>query len=469
MTYPVESPAPHGRGLRVLMIAFEFPPLASGGVYRAAKLAKFLSRLGVDLDVVTVRPEDYRAWSPAPLDDSLGSDLPPCVRVHRITSGFPAWYWKVFRSRLGARLAWYAHFGDPLSWFWRGPLRTRIESLVAERRPDVLFATVPPFGVAVLAREAAHRHRLPWVIDWRDPWTLWRFAPFPTWAHYRYARSREGACLREANRSLATSPVTRDDWFAEFSGVSPQRARVVYNGYDPEDLTKITPELPSAGRRRIVYVGSFYYEPEIRAAIMRPVWRRPPGQWLLYRKRREDWRYRSPYYFLLGLKVLAEREPDLVASLDVVFAGTIPSWLPAMLEETGTRRMVNLRGPVPHHESLALQAGADALLLTSAKIDDGRDYSIAGKVFEYLGLRRPVLGVVTDGAMRDMIVRAGTSIIADPDDTEAVAAAIAIVARGEAESRIRPDERFIEGLRREQGARTVLAELRAAADEGYRG
>ena len=456
--------------MKVLFLAFEFPPSAAGGVFRATKLAKYLARAGHQVDVVTIRAEDYGAWSSHGLDESLLRDLPEEIRVHRVASGFPDWYWRLRESKLGARVADFLHWGDPVSAFWWRRLRPVLDRLVVETRPDVLLATAPPFGVAALARRIARRYRLPWVMDWRDPWTLWRMAPFPSYAHYRYVRASEGGCLREANVSVCTSHVTREDWLGEFDGVDPERLVTIYNGWDAEDLVSVTPELPPEGKRRIAYVGSFYYEPAARDAIMRPFFRRAPHRWIHYRKRREDWRYRSPYYFLRGLRLFADRRPELVERLDVTFAGTIPGWLPGMLEETGTTALVTLRGRVPHREAIALQAGADALLLTSAKVEGRPDYSIAGKTYEYLGLGRPVLAVVTPGAMRDLVTWAEAGTVADPDDTEAVAAAIERVVTGEQAGERSPEARaFVASVRRERTVEQMAAVLGRAVAEGYRG
>lgn len=476
LTASPDIPAPARSGpLRALMLAFEFPPLAAGGVYRAAAMAARLPEHGIELDVVTVRPEDYREWSSAPHDETLLARLPESVRVHRIPSGFPAWYWRASRSRLGFRALQLAHWGDAVSLFWRRPLFALLDRLVAERRPEVLLATVPPFGVAVLAAAAARRYRLPWVVDWRDPWTLWCVRPYPSYAHYRYARAHEGRCLRRANAAVATSHVTRDDWLREFRGADPSRLAVIYNGYEPETMAAVAaaPARETGSERRaarIVYVGSFYYTPDAHDAMMRPFWRRPPHRWLHYRKRIEDWRYRSPYYFLRGLARCVARWPELRDRLEVVFAGQVPPWLPAMLAETGTTDLVSLAGVLPHREALALQADADALLLTSALVPGGRDYSIAGKTYEYLAFRKPILGVLTDGAMRDLVDWSGLGILANPDDPDDVARAIRAIALGEVAggARTEAQESFVGSLTRERMAAGMAELLRRAAGEGYR-
>jgi glycosyltransferase involved in cell wall biosynthesis len=463
--------------LRVLMLAFEFAPLAAGGVYRALGFARNLPACGCELDIVTVRPTDYAAWTTAPTDDALGSDLPDAVRVHRIASGFPSWYWRLTAGPLGFRAAQYLHWGDPVSVFWRRPLLEHLDQLVAVRKPDVLLATVPPFGVGMLARDVARRFRLPWVIDFRDAWSRWCVAPYPSIAHYWYARSAERRVLGEANVAIATSHVTRADWISDHPGLDPARLVTVYNGYDPADASQTPPATDGAavGRqererlRDILYVGSFYYTPEARSATFRPVWRRRPQQWLQYRSRREDWLYRSPFFFLRGLRRLHERDPETARRLRVTFVGRVAPWLRGMLDETGTADVVALPGPLAHAEVLRLERSAAAVLLTAAKIEGGRDYSIAGKTYEYFAARTPIIALLTDGAMGDLVRESGLGLFADPDDTDAVASLLQRVASASEPRRlVTANEGFIERFDRRALATELADQLRRAAAEGYR-
>jgi glycosyltransferase involved in cell wall biosynthesis len=473
VTAPAARSAAARGPLRVLMLAYEFPPLNSGGVHRALGFARRLPGCGVDLDVVTVRESDYHDWTRAPIDRQLVEGLPPSVRVHRISGGFPRWYWRLTAGRVGFRIAQYLHWGDPVSFFWRRPLFKLLDQLVPERRPDVLLATAPPFGVAVLARVVARRYRLPWVVDFRDAWTRWCVAPYPTAGHYAYARLAERRILRESNVSVATSHVTRSDWLADTPTLDPGRLTTIYNGFDadfPLTAAQSGSRVVSDGLRHIVYVGSFYYTPEARAATFRPVWRRRPQQWLQYRLRREDWLYRSPYFFLRGLQRLGEHHPELAARLRVTFAGPVPPWLASMLAETRTGSFVSLTGVLAHSEALQMLNNAAAGLLTSAKVEGGRDYSIAGKLYEYFAARVPILALVTDGAMRDIVVQSGLGLVADPDDADSVAEVLARIASApEPRALVTPNEAFIKQFDRRMIADQMADCLRRAAAEGFRG
>jgi hypothetical protein len=90
-------------------------------------------------------------------------------------------------------------------------------------------------------------------------------------------------------------------------------------------------------------------------------------------------------------------------------------------------------------------------------------------MFEYFGLRRPVLGLLSEGAMLDMVRRSGLGVLAEPDDPDAVAAAITrIVCAPSPEALVTPNESFIAACDRSEAARQMAGYLRQAAAEGYR-
>jgi len=53
--------------------------------------------------------------------------------------------------------------------------------------------------------------------------------------------------------------------------------------------------------------------------------------------------------------------------------------------------------------------------VTSSKVINGQDYSIAGKTFEYISMRKPIVGFVCDGAQKRLLEKTGLSLICDPD------------------------------------------------------
>ena len=64
--------------MRVLFVAFYFPPAGGGGVQRTLKFCKFLPEHGIDVHVLT--PDDPKWFA---RDDGLLGSVPDATTVHR--------------------------------------------------------------------------------------------------------------------------------------------------------------------------------------------------------------------------------------------------------------------------------------------------------------------------------------------------------------------------------------------------
>lgn len=65
--------------LRILLVAFYFPPTSGGGVERTLRFLRHLPEHGIDAEVLTPVDAKWIAEDPSSL-----ARIPPDVRVHRI-------------------------------------------------------------------------------------------------------------------------------------------------------------------------------------------------------------------------------------------------------------------------------------------------------------------------------------------------------------------------------------------------
>ena len=162
--------------MRVLYVAFYFPPTSGGGVERTLRFCEHLPEHGIECEVVA--PVDARWLSDDPA--SLAR-IPDGLRVHRVRFRGPA-NRVLPADRLAARRA-------PSTGRWCGPGWHRsacccptstcrgwptccptATRLLRTGRFDALLTTSPPHSVTVAGGMLARRTGLPWVADWRDPW-----------------------------------------------------------------------------------------------------------------------------------------------------------------------------------------------------------------------------------------------------------------------------------------------------------
>jgi glycosyltransferase involved in cell wall biosynthesis len=246
--------------------------------------------------------------------------------------------------------------------------------------PQVIVASGPPFSVFFVAQRIARQRGIPWVADYRDLWTLGSYYMLGP-IRRRVDRALESRLLRTASLVTTVSQPLADDMHHAF-GV---RSEVVLNGYDPTDLAAFNPILGehSGLPLRILYAGEIYKG------------RRDPG----------------PLFMALASMSLG---PDQVL---VDFCGDNVHVVEDAAQRYGVEHLVTCRPRLPHAESLALQRGADVLLLLMWN-NPGERGVYTGKVFEYLGVRRPILMLgFARGVAADLIRSRSAGVIAnDPDE-----------------------------------------------------
>jgi glycosyltransferase involved in cell wall biosynthesis len=253
---------------RVLIIAYYWPPNAGVGVYRWLKFAKYLPQFGWQPVVYTPENPELQA-----VDEALQRDIPPEVEVIRAPITEPySWYKRFTGKKQDERLqtaflreeagpTWKENIAnwvrsnffipDARVW-WVKPSVKRLEHYLKEHPVDVIVTTGSPHSLHLIGRELKRRTGIPWLADFRDPWTnvdYYGQLKLTKWAD-RKQREMERAVLSEADQVLTVSW----HWAEELKALGARQVEVITNGYDPDDLP--TPPEPVDERWSLVHVGS---------------------------------------------------------------------------------------------------------------------------------------------------------------------------------------------------------------------
>ncbi len=173
---------------RVLIISYYWPPTGGSGVQRWVKFAKYLPQEGW-------QPVIYTPENPEQLvvDFSLGEEVPEEVEVIRRRIFEPySLYKKVLRGSGHSREAvevnpvnaqnksfvqkaamWVRgnFFRPDPRCLWIGPSVRFLKKYIAEHPVDLIVSTGPPQSMHIIGMKIARETGLPWVADFRDPWT----------------------------------------------------------------------------------------------------------------------------------------------------------------------------------------------------------------------------------------------------------------------------------------------------------
>jgi glycosyltransferase involved in cell wall biosynthesis len=399
--------------MKIIFISFEFAPLKIGGVFRPLAMAKYFSEMGVNTHVITLAPESYSlVYSNFSLDMDLEMIENENLRITRV----PVSRFSLSKNRLKSFVDIYFSNHGSETKYWNTNAELKIRELIHVDKPDFILCTAPPFGTLKLAYKVAKEFKIPLVLDMRDAWSQWVMSPYGTYLHYLVRLFFEKKYLKFASLVVSTSEVTNTDFQYLHPTIDKHKFATILNGFDGKFENFSPSEIKKQAKIKIGYVGSFYFSPDARKSMLMPWYRKTGHRMLQYTPQKQDWLYRTPYFFFQTLKELKICAPLLFSKIEINFLGKKESWLEDFVSEFDLGNSVNFLGEKTRNESIDFQNSCDFLLITSSKRIGGKDYSIAGKTFEYIQLQKPIIAYVCEGAQKDLLAKTGLATIFNPDE-----------------------------------------------------
>jgi glycosyltransferase involved in cell wall biosynthesis len=348
--------------MRVLILAYDFPPYVSVGGLRPYSWYRYLKEFGVEPVVVTRQwanhygdERDYIAPSATDRVEVERTEFGTLVRApHRpnvsqrlLLRDGPQRH-RLVRKSITALLEvgqYYADIGP------RAPLIRAARAYLGDHPVDALVATGGPFVLFRYASALSREFGIPWVADYRDPWSQDERSIPAAFARSWITR------LEERHTASASRITTAAEVFqvllAKLHG--GERVVVLPNGYDPEAMEAAQGVPQSGDRFTVAFAGSVYPWHPVESVF----------------REMEEFAVAHPEPpFALHLVGVGGRE-----SLETLLRERFPA---LAVRTTFTRRL-------PNAEMAVEMSRANALLLFN-------DYANPGtKIYDYLALRRRVL------------------------------------------------------------------------------
>ena len=393
---------------RVLIISYYWPPTGGSGVQRWVKFAKYLPAEGWQPVIYT--PENPEQLA---VDASLEAEVPAEAEVirRRIVEPYEM-YKKLLRksghskeavevnpvnaqnkSTLQKIAMWIRGnlFRPDPRCLWIGPSVRYLKKYLAEHPVDLIVSTGPPQSMHMIGRKLAAETGLPWIADFRDPWTkIFYFKHLSmTRATERWHEKMERRVLDEATAVVAVSPLVQQ----EFQAMTQTPVELITNGFDECDFPdgKCTEAAGGPDRDFIItHTGLFAADGN------------PTRLWeVLAEKCRKDEKFRNA----LKINLVGKTDEQIIKSIGD--AGLAPN--------------LNDMGYQPHSVAIEQQRKASLLILPLRKEPEYKAV-LPGKLFEYLAAWRPVLGIgQPDGAMSMILDSTKTGVVLDWEDSGAIA------------------------------------------------
>lgn len=356
---------------RVLIITYYWPPSAGSGVQRWLKFAKYLPEFGWEPVIFTPENPDFELR-----DESLLKEIPPQTEVLK----FPIWEpYGIFRKLKGEKLGDTSKVlekkeksildqvgislranllvPDP-RMFWVRPSVKFLKDLVEQGQFQAVITTGPPHSMHLIGRNIKRKTGIPWLADFRDPWSQWEFLDaLPMIKPVRNIHKKlEMSILKEADVITTISPTFQDD----FQTLAHRKIHLLTNGFDPSDMPENWSEdVPDPGELEIVYTG-----------VIDSI--------------------RNPIPFLEAMQAVFENSDKPVK---LRFVGKVSEQVQQFIDKDEWRRdHVGLEGYVAHEAVFTYYQKAHLLLLILTDTKNAKG-NIPGKLFEYMATGRTILAL----------------------------------------------------------------------------
>lgn len=370
---------------KVLIITYYWYPAGGSGVQRWLKFVKYFRDFGWEPVIFTIQNGEYSV-----LDESLGKDIPENVETLRVPafephklylklsgkkkeeklhqnflSGGKKWSWK---EKIGVFIRGNFFIPDA-RMFWIKPSANFIVDYLKQHKVDAIVSTGPPHSCHLIALNVKKKTNIPWIADFRDPWTGIDYfdnlmlTPIAKWLH----RKLEKEVLDKCDSVVAVGESHKK----EYSKITQNSIEVIPNGYDA--VINPNPEKTALNSDfTLTHLGAMNES-------------------------------RNPEVLWQAIKLLEVENSPVLAKLKVQLVGAVEQPIFDSIEKYGVEKYVLHTPYVPYYEALEIQNRSQLLLVVINNINIKNGW-VPGKIFENIASLRPIICIGPKGGDTDKII-----------------------------------------------------------------
>ncbi|MDT0677220.1 glycosyltransferase family 4 protein [Autumnicola musiva] len=356
---------------KVLIITYYWPPAGGPGVQRWLKFVKYLQEFDVEPVVYVPENPTYPL-----IDKSLKTEIPQNIKVLKykifepyavagifskkdtqtISSGIIS---KEEKQSFLQKMMLYIRgnfFIPDARKFWIKPSVKFLKEILAEEKIDTVITTGPPHSLHLIGLQLKNEFGVKWMADFRDPWTNIGYHDKLklTAKSQKKHLKLENEVLKGANHIITTSFTTKK----EFEVKTSQPVSVITNGFDTEVATE---NVRLDKKFTFAHIGSLLSG------------RNPKNLWKAFGE-------------------LIKENQDFQQDFELKLVGAVSEEVLDSIKAEGLEIYLQIKKYVPHSEAIEIQRRSQVLLLIEIDSEETKGI-IAGKVFEYIASKRPILAM----------------------------------------------------------------------------
>lgn len=380
---------------RALLILYYWPPEGGVGVRRWLKFSKHLVELGWEVTVFTAKKQSYLNE-----DKHLEKDIHPNIKTikcpiwepyiyyNRLSSNTSAVNTTKIKTIISGMISWIRAniFIPDARMFWIFPSIKYLNRELKHNPVDIIISSSTPHSSHIIGMYVAKKNNIPWISDFRDPWTQYYFLQnLPNSKLTLYIHRRlEKSVLRDTSLVITVSDFLRND----FLNRGAKNAEVILNGFDEEDFN--ISDLTFNTKFTLIHAGSLEFE------------RNPSVLWEI-------------------IASISSELPHFKEDLRINLIGKIDDKIIQQMNDLGLSENLFFSSHKPHEEIIPALYKSHILLLPIPK-SIGSDRGIMpGKMYEYLRVGGTILAIgPTDGDAAKLISDTKAGKLFDFNDLQGI-------------------------------------------------
>ena len=357
---------------KVLIITYYWPPSGGPGVQRWLKFTKYHPDYGIEPIVLTVDPT---LASYPQKDESLVSEVSDTCKIF-YTRTFELYnLYKFLLRKKEIPFGGFANEKEPgllqktIRFFrshllipdprkgWNKFAYQKAVELINRYNIDTVITTSPPHSTQLIGLRLKDKLTIKWIVDLRDPWTdiYYYKSLYHSWLSSKIDKHLEKKVLANADKIITVSNDLKEIFTEKLAVTRNDNIFVIPNGFDTSDFDYSIQ--PGRDEFLITYTGTLT----------------------------EDYRIES---FLRVLKKFSLSKPRLKVRL----IGKIHENIITKITNYQLEKYIEVMGYVSHNLSIQSLLESHALLLIIPDVEKNKGI-LTGKLFEYIGAGRPIIGL----------------------------------------------------------------------------
>jgi glycosyltransferase involved in cell wall biosynthesis len=360
--------------MKILFVAYNFPPEGGPAVQRVAKFIKYLTRIEAKIYVLTAEKKN-KIIDETFVDDIADAQVTTTIDYgNKIRGGFKKVFWRLFVP--------------DKSILWKYSAIRAGTRLVKKNKIDLIISTSPPHSTHLIAEKIVEKTGVNWIADFRDEWV--DNSLFSRAKNKLKQKNMEKAVLKNCDHIITVTETAKKN-FA--NRINVDKITVIPNGFDEEDFNKITLQSTNYAKEKLV---------------------------IAYAGRLNE--LHSPKIFFTALDQLVQSGELDAKKLSVQIIGNLENkkWLKDYPFLFST---VTFLSYMPHNALLDQLNNSDVLLLFATNMNTTEFFP--AKMFEYFRFKKNILAVISSkGELWDALTNYGGSYLAIDSEIEQIKSTI---------------------------------------------